>query len=152
MPRYQDSGLHDSSEHSSEEIPAKKKKVITKKRISCEKEESKSNSRTNQKSKSKSDKISSKNSSDDQEEITAASNRLKILNIDDQLSETTEPSKIKFCIEWLNPESQIFKPWAAKANDCEHVYDKFCDKTYKINSLYGKKAICKHQKNILKNN
>jgi hypothetical protein len=138
MPRYQDSGLHDSSEHSSEEIPAKKKKVITKKRISCEKEESKSNSRTNQKSKSKSDKISSKNSSDDrsssnQEEITAASNRLKILNIDDQLSETTELSKIKFCIEWLNPESQFFKPWAAKANDCEHVYDKFCDKTYKIN-------------------
>jgi len=31
---------------------------------------------------------------------------------------------------WLNPESRIFKPWAAKANDCEHVYDKFCDKTY----------------------
>ncbi len=57
MPRYQDSDLHDSSEHSSEEIPAKKKKVITKKRVSFEKQESKSNSRTNQKSKSKSDKF-----------------------------------------------------------------------------------------------
>jgi len=54
-------------------------------------------------------------------------------------------SKKIFNVNWTNPKSKIYKAWAASGSDDQHVYDKWCQREYHVDSMYGTEGHC--QKN-----
>jgi len=86
----------------------------------------------------KSDECSESNDSS----VEEMSQQIHSMKIEDKIKEsestkTNTKNKAKFNPEWTNPKSASFRPWAAPATRNDQVFDKFCNKTYHIASLYG---------------
>jgi len=77
------------------------------------------------------------NSFDDMSEQLTGMNIQENAMSENEVSPESQAShKNKFNPDWTNPKSELFKPWAASADDSDHVYDSFCDKVYHIGSLF----------------